>query len=56
MNKINLKTCTLSEMDYECMSVQGTPYGHNIIGCICRVAKERFGKDAADKLFNEYQK
>tara|TARA_Y100000593_G_C4316536_1_gene341210 strand:- start:2929 stop:3102 length:174 start_codon:yes stop_codon:yes gene_type:complete len=55
-NKVNLETCSLEEMEMECIEVQGTPYGHNIIGIICRTAKKRFGKEAADKLFNEYQK
>ena len=55
-NKVNLETCSLKQMEIECIMVQGTPYGHNIIGIICRAAKKRFGKEAADKLFNEYQK
>ena len=55
-NKVNLETCSLKEMEIECIMAQGTPYGHNIIGIICRVAKKRFGKETSDKLFNEYQK
>ena len=53
--KVNIKTCTLEELEMECLKVMGTPYGHNIIGIICRTAKERFGKEAADELFNNYQ-
>ena len=55
MARLNLKTATLDELEEECFTVMGTPYGHNIIGCICRVVKERFGKEAADNLFNTYQ-
>ena len=55
MSKLNLKTATIDELEEECMSVVGTNYGHNIIGIICRVAEERFGKEAADRLFNNYQ-
>ena len=55
-NKVNLETCSLEEMEMECIEVQGTPYGHNIIGIICRAAKDRFGKEAADRLFEKYQK
>ena len=42
-------------MEDECFEVMGTPFGHNIIGIICRTAKERFGEEEADRLFNEYQ-
>ena len=54
-NKINLKTATFEELEQECLSVLGTMYGHNIIGIICSVAEERFGKDKAEYLFNNYQ-
>ena len=55
MSKLNLKTATIDELEDECESVMGTTYGHNIIGIICREAKERFGKEKADYLFNTYQ-
>ena len=55
-NKVNLEKCSLKEMEIECIMAQGTPYGHNIIGIICRAAKDRFGKEAADRLFEKYQK
>ena len=56
MSRFNIRNATLSEMDDECWLVKGTPYGHNKIGLICAAAKERFGKEAADELFNRYQK
>jgi len=55
MSKINLETATLEELDYECMRIMGTPYGHNMIGIICNVVEERFGEEEADKLFELYQ-
>ena len=55
MSRINLKECTYKEMEIECAMVQGTPYGHNIISCICQVAEDRFGKEKAMKLFKKYQ-
>tara|TARA_R110000824_G_scaffold343239_2_gene529856 strand:+ start:193 stop:372 length:180 start_codon:yes stop_codon:yes gene_type:complete len=55
MSKINLKTATIDELEDECDNVQGTNYGHNIIGIICRVVKDRFGVDEADRLFDTYQ-
>ena len=55
MSKLNLKECSIDEMEVECMNVMGTPYGHNMIGIICQVAKERFGEKEADRLFDLYQ-
>ena len=55
MSKLNINTATLEELESECLEVMGTPYGHNIIGIICRVVKDRFGEDEADRLFDEYQ-
>ena len=55
MSKLNLKECTLEELEDECINVQGTNFGHNIIGIICRVAEERFGEVEADRLFTTYQ-
>ena len=54
-NRINLKTATLEEITEECESVQGTPFGHNMIGIMCGVVADRFGEDEADKIYNEYQ-
>ena len=54
-SKINLKTATLEQLEDECMEVMGTPYGHNMIGIICGVVEDRFGKEDADRLFNIYQ-
>ena len=54
-HRINLKTATLEEIQKECESVQGTPYGHNMIGIMCGVVSDRFGEYEADKLFHEYQ-
>ena len=54
-NKINLKTATLDELEDECNELVGTPFGHNMIGIICRTTAERFGKKEADRLFEFYQ-
>ena len=55
MSKLNINEATLDELENECESVMGTPYGHNIIGIICNVVSDRFGEDEADRLFDEYQ-
>ena len=55
MSKINLKTAPLDQLEDECMELMGTPYGHNMIGIICRTVSERFGKEEADRFFNTYQ-
>ena len=55
MAKFNLKTATIDEMEEECMSLQETQFGHNMIGLICNEAEERFGKKEAERLFNLYQ-
>ena len=54
-SRVNLKTATLEEMEQECARVMGTPFGHNMIGIICRTVSERFSKEDADRLFNTYQ-
>ena len=53
--RINIKTSTLDELEEECMELMGTPYGHNMIGIICNVVEDRFGKEDAERLFNFYQ-
>ena len=55
LDKINIKTATLDEIWAECESVLGTPYGHNIIGIMCSIVKDRFGEDEADQLFETFQ-
>ena len=55
MSRINLKKATLEELEDECAELMGTPYGHNMIGIICRTVSERFGKKEADRLFEFYQ-
>ena len=55
MSKTNLKTATIEELEDECESVLGTPYGHNIIGLICNIVDKRFGKEEANRFFEEYQ-
>ena len=55
MAKFNLKTATLEEMEQECESLQGSQFGHNMIGLICSEAEKRFGEEEADRLFNSYQ-
>ena len=54
--KINLKTATLDEIWDECENVLGTQFGHNIIGIMCSVVDERFGKEEAQELYDVYQK
>ena len=55
MSRVNLKTCSLEELEDECIRVEGTNFGHNMIGIICGVVEERFGEEEADRLFNTYQ-
>jgi hypothetical protein len=55
MSRVNIKTCTLSELENECIRVQGTNFGHNMIGIICEVASDRFGEEEGDRLFELYQ-
>ena len=54
-SKINLKTATLEQIEDECAEVVGTPYGHNMIGIMCSVVKDRFGQEEADRLFETWQ-
>ena len=54
-SKVNLETSTLEELENECFEVQGTQFGHNMIGMICRAVEKRFGEVEADKLFETYQ-
>ena len=54
-NRINLKTATLDEIREECESVLGTQFGHNMIGIMCGVVEDRFGKEQAEELYNDYQ-
>ena len=54
-NRINLKIATLDEIREECESVLGTQFGHNMIGIMCGVVEDRFGKNEAEELFNDYQ-
>ena len=54
-NRINLKPATLDEIREECESVLGTQFGHNMIGIMCGVVEDRFGKNEAEELFNDYQ-
>ena len=56
MSKINLKTATLDEIWDECENVLGTQFGHNMIGIMCSVVDERFGKEEAQELYDVYQK
>ena len=54
-SKININTATLDELENECEELLGTPYGHNMIGIICGVVEDRFGKEDAERLFDTYQ-
>ena len=53
--RININTCSQDELYEECERVLDTQFGHNMIGLICNVAEERFGKDVAQDLFETYQ-
>ena len=53
--KINIDKCSQDELYEEGERVVGTQYGHNMIGLICNVAEERFGKKVAEDLFETYQ-
>ena len=55
MSRMNLKTATIDELEDKCIEVEGTPYGHNIIGLVCQEAEKRFGKEEAKRLFDTYQ-
>ena len=55
-NRINLKTATLDEIWNECEKVNGTTFGHNMIGIMCNVVDERFGEEEAQELCNSYQR
>ena len=55
MARINIEKASIEELEEECMEVLGTPYGHNIIGLICNVVDKRFGKEEANRFFEEYQ-
>ena len=55
MSRLNIKTATLNELENKCAELVGTQYGHNMIGIICNVVDERFGKEEAQRLFNTYQ-
>ena len=55
MSRLNIKEATIDELEEECMRVQGTTFGHNIIGIICNVVDERFGEDEANRFFETYQ-
>ena len=54
-SRINIQTATLEQLENECEELVGTQFGHNMIGIICNVVDERFGKEEAQRLFNEYQ-
>ena len=55
MARLNIQTATLEELENECAELMGTQFGHNMIGIICNVVDERFGKEQAERLFNSYQ-
>ena len=55
MAKMNINTATLEEPEDECAELIGTQYGHNMIGIICGVVEDRFGKEEAERFFEEYQ-
>ena len=54
-NKINLKTASLNELEEQCEYLQGSTYGHNMIGVIIGIVEDRFGEDEADRFFHLFQ-
>jgi len=50
-----LKTASLTELEDKCMELQGTTFGHNMIGIILGVVADRFGEDEANRLSGLYQ-
>ena len=54
-SRINIQTATLEQLKNECEELVGTQFGHKMIGIICNVVDERFGKEEAQRLFDEYQ-
>jgi len=50
-----LKTASLLELEDKCMELQGTTFGHNMIGIILGVVEDRFGEDEANRLSGLYQ-
>ena len=55
MARMNINTATLEELEDECAELIGTQYGHNMISIICNVVDKRFGKEEAERFFEEYQ-
>tara|TARA_R110002012_G_scaffold271363_1_gene456579 strand:- start:116 stop:286 length:171 start_codon:yes stop_codon:yes gene_type:complete len=55
MSRVNIKSCSLEELEDECIRAMGTTFGHNMIGIICEVASDRFGEKEGDRLFELYQ-
>jgi len=53
--RMNIKEATLEELEDKCAELMGTQFGHNMIGIICNVVDERFGKEEAERLYNFYQ-
>ena len=55
MSRVNIRSCSLEELEDECIRVMETTFGHNMIGIICGVASKRFGEKEGDRLFELYQ-
>ena len=55
MSRININEATINELELECMRLQGTTFGHNMIGLICNVVDERFGEEESNRFFETYQ-
>ena len=55
MSRLNIKEASIDELEEECIRLQGTTFGHNMIGVICGVVDERFGEDEAERLAELYQ-
>jgi|TARA_R100001463_G_scaffold1094_2_gene4582 hypothetical protein len=49
-NKFNFKNMTLETAEEEIYALQGSQFGHNIIGLILSEVANKFGKDAAEEL------
>tara|TARA_Y100000592_G_scaffold61318_1_gene95806 strand:+ start:280 stop:465 length:186 start_codon:yes stop_codon:yes gene_type:complete len=53
MSRLNIKTASLDELKNKCLELEGTTFGHNMIGIICNVVQERF-PDEAEQFISIY--
>jgi len=48
--KFNFKNMTLETAEEEIYALQGSQFGHNMIGLILSEVANKFGKDEAEKM------